>query len=176
MKNMLNEFLYLSFSNWGKVKIKQACAVRETIIWFQNGWNQNRIIIKWSKFSVIIDIIFIHAWENLYLLIRKMCVFFSFWRHIQYLFQWKGENTDKKKSIFLWHPHNEFFLVLMPSWKWKLIETKSSNNIEKRIRIPPQVTKYPLFLRGVSIHSQSYFFVDKHTITSLKEHTLKWPP
>jgi hypothetical protein len=37
MKNMLNEFLYLSFSNWGKVKIKEACAVRETIIWFQNG-------------------------------------------------------------------------------------------------------------------------------------------
>ena len=157
------------------MKNKQACAVRETIIWFQNGWNQNRIMIEWSKFSVIIDIIFIHAWETLYLLIRKMCVFFSFWRHIQYLFQWKGENTDKKKSIFLWHPHNEFFLVLMPSWKWK---SKQNRQIilKKTNQSSPSSYKVPPIFKGVSIHSQSYFFVDKHTITSLKEHTLTWPP
>ena len=157
------------------MKNKQACAVRETIIWFQNGWNQNRIIIEWSKFSVIIDVIFIHAWETLYLLIRKMCVFFSFWRHIQYLFQWKGENTDKKKINIFVAPTQWIFSCTYALLKMK-IKTKSSNNIEKNKSEFPSSYKVPPIFKGVSIHSQSYFFVDKHTITSLKEHTLTWPP
>jgi len=135
--------MYISFSNLGKVKIKQACAVRETIIWFQNGWNQNRIIIEWSKFSVIIDIIFIHAWETLYLLIRKMCVFFSFWRHIQYLFQWKGENTDKKNQYFCGTHTMNFFLYLCPPENEK---SKSSNNIEKnKSEFPLKLQSTPYF-------------------------------
>jgi len=139
--------MYISFSNLGKVKKKNKLVLWGKPLFGFNGWNQNRIIIEWSKFSVIIDVIFIHAWETLYLLIRKMCVFFSFWRHIQYLFQWKGENTDKKINIFVAPTQWIFSLVLMPSWKWK---SKQNRQIilKKTNQSSPQVTKYPLFLRG----------------------------
>ena len=73
------------------------------------------IMIK-QIFSVFFDLIlFIHAWKKQTILIirkkkkkKKDCVFFSFWQHVQYLFQWKGENTEKK-IIFLWHPNNKIF-------------------------------------------------------------------
>jgi len=146
-----------------------------------SGFKMDEIIkrnmIKWPpKFSVIFSIIFIHAWwKKLYLLIRKMCVFFSFWRHIQYLFQWKGENTEKKKNHIFVAPTQWIFSCTYALLKMKLNQNKIVNNIEKgnyhhRTPHPLKLQSTPYF-EGVPIHPQSYFFVDKHTITSLKKHT-----
>mgnify|MGYP006975549670 CR=1 FL=1 len=81
------------------------------------------IMIK-QIFSVFFDLIlFIHAWKKQTILIirkkkkkKKDCVFFSFWQHVQYLFQWKGENTEKK-SYFCGTQTMKFFLYLCPPEK-----------------------------------------------------------
>ena len=119
------------------------------------------IMIK-QIFSVFFDLIlFIHAWKKQTILIirkkkkkKKDCVFFSFWQHVQYLFQWKGENTEKK-IIFLWHPNNEIFSCTYALLKMKLNQNKIVNNIEKgnyhhRTPHPLKLQKYPLFWGGTN--------------------------
>lgn len=122
------------------------------------------IMIK-QIFSVFFDLIlFIHAWKKQTILIirkkkkkKKDCVFFSFWQHVQYLFQWKGENTEKKNHIFVAPKQWNFFLYLCPPEKInskKVKKNKTRQNIEQLISasirdfLLQKLRLYPQILRG----------------------------
>ena len=119
----------------------------EKVRFLQYGWKD---MIK-QIFSVLLDLIlFIHAWKKNYTYNKKEeekkdCVFFSFWQHVQYLFQWKRWKYRKKKSYFCGTQTMKFFLVLMPSWKKinsKKEKNKTRQNIEQLISASSEISSF----------------------------------